>query len=99
MERQVFKKKIDRFIKFLGGVAGLVGIVFLFFQWKIGVTFLMAYYFSATVSIWLMDNSVSKDTSNKVANMVKEIINKSKVRGVIFTLVQIALLYMVWFYF
>lgn len=93
------KRKINQLVNFLGGAAGLVGLIFLFFQWKIGATLLIIYYLSASVSMLLMDNSVPKSASKEVANLVKKTVAKSKRGGVISIAIGIGLIYIVWFYF
>ncbi|MCC6290995.1 hypothetical protein IT398_02930 [Candidatus Nomurabacteria bacterium] len=93
------KKKIDYISRFLGGFFGLVGLVVLFVNWKLGVTLLMVYYLFATASIWLMDDDVPGGTRIEVADSVKNIVAVGKKRASVFALIGVTLTLLVWFYF
>ena len=88
---------IRYFIKTLGIITFLSGIITMFFNWKIGITLLIAWFFlTGSVLIWLTDDKVLHETDRKVKEAVEQTIHKGKKRAMLFAIIEAIILIIVW---
>lgn len=85
------------FIKIIGAVTFLAGIVAVFFYWELGLTLLVSWYFlTGSVLVWLTDDSVPLGTNKRIEQAVKQTIHEGKKRAILFAIVEVAILIVIW---
>ena len=88
---------IKYFIKIIGAITFLAGIIALFFNWKLGLTLLIAWFFlTGSVLTWLTDDSVPHGTDQKVEHAIKQTVREGKKRAILFAIVEVIILVIVW---